>query len=224
MSHCDAASGRDVLVATLQRYIPVDVFGGCSKRPCPDSPELSCRDYLGHNYKFYLAFENSLCDDYVTEKFFLAYSHNMVPITFGWANYSLFGPPGSYINALDYDSVEDLAKHLLYLDQHDDEYLKYFSWTGKYTVQSFSVQEMMCTICQSLKNVVRPIPAYPPSNSFFEKKEMRGYPSFRRWYAALPGGKRADRRRVGKKLGINVTTACVTPDEFPALGRWIRGG
>ena len=225
VSHCDAVSERDVFVETLQRYIPVDVFGSCSGRPCPDTPELSCRDYLGHNYKFYLAFENSLCDEYVTEKFFLAYNHNMVPVTFGWANYSLYGPPGSYINALDFESVQDLAQYLQYLDMNDEEYLKYFSWKGKYNVQSYDVKDMMCTICQSFKNVARPIPTYPPSSYYTSptKKERR-YKSFKRWYAALPDGKTTEQRRIGKTRRINVTSICVTSDTVPALRHWIRGG
>ena len=34
-------------------------------------------------YKFYFAFENSLCDDYITEKFFNMLKHNIVPVVLG---------------------------------------------------------------------------------------------------------------------------------------------
>ena len=35
------------------------------------------------HYKFYLSFENSLCLDYITEKFFLAFHAGVVPIVYG---------------------------------------------------------------------------------------------------------------------------------------------
>ena len=68
--------------------------------------------------------------DYVTEKFFLTYHHKMV-VTFGLADYSVYGPPGSYTMPWTLDSVEELAKYLRYLDKNDEEYLKYFRWRGK---------------------------------------------------------------------------------------------
>ena len=49
VSNCDPRSQRDILVKTLQRYVPVDVFGDCSSRKCPQTNKLSCRDYLGQN-------------------------------------------------------------------------------------------------------------------------------------------------------------------------------
>ena len=38
---------------------------------------------------FYLAFENSKCDDYVTEKFFATAKMDIVPIVMGGSNYSV---------------------------------------------------------------------------------------------------------------------------------------
>ena len=45
------------------------------------------------DYKFYLSFENSLCQDYITEKFYLALYAGALPIVYGG------------LNALDYDKV-----------------------------------------------------------------------------------------------------------------------
>jgi len=48
----------------LFRYIPVDIYGGCGI-PCR---AVSCYDILKKDYKFYLSFENSNCNHYITEK------------------------------------------------------------------------------------------------------------------------------------------------------------
>ena len=55
-------------VKSLQNYMPVDIYGDCGTHKCPD--DMSCFQYISDNYKFYISFENSLCTDYVTEKFF----------------------------------------------------------------------------------------------------------------------------------------------------------
>jgi len=41
----------------------------CGNISCPRSSNQQCCDILGKDYKFYLAFENSNCLDYISEKF-----------------------------------------------------------------------------------------------------------------------------------------------------------
>ena len=43
--------------------------------------EASCYQMLNNSYKFYLALENSVCQDYVTEKFFKILQYNVIPGT-----------------------------------------------------------------------------------------------------------------------------------------------
>ena len=224
VSNCGAKSQRDSLVENLKRHIPVDVFGACSKRKCPETEHVSCRDYLGQNYKFYLSFENSLCNEYVTEKFFLAYQYNMVPVTFGWANYSLYGPPGSYINALDYNSVEDLANYLSYLDKHDDEYLNYFNWRGKYNVKSLTMNTVTCKVCQTLSNHMNTRRKNWTSTELSEQtRQVKRHPSFKKWYQSFPAGQTWHMLTIGEKIKLNTTSICVEPKIFPMFEKWIRG-
>ena len=126
MSHCETVGQREQLVRSLQKYIPVHIYGECGDRKCPDDDH--CHEYLSDNYKFYLAFENSLCIDYVTEKLTLSLRHDFVPVTYSWINDSHALPPHSYINALDFKSVKHLADYLIQLDENEEEYLKYFEW------------------------------------------------------------------------------------------------
>ena len=55
-------------IQELRKWIPVDQYGKCSANECDDT----CYGNLGAQYKFYLSFENSLCKDYITEKFWNA--------------------------------------------------------------------------------------------------------------------------------------------------------
>ena len=92
--------------------MPVDIYGNCgTTHRCSDKED--CFQYISDNYKFYISFENSLCKDYVTEKFFQAMSHDILPIVYGGADYSEIAPPKSYINVLpEYENPKDLASFL----------------------------------------------------------------------------------------------------------------
>ena len=71
VSNCGAVSKRNQLVDQLeQNGILVDSFGGCSgKRPDPIIDQIGPEAFYSQ-YKFYLALENSLCDDYVSWIFY----------------------------------------------------------------------------------------------------------------------------------------------------------
>ncbi len=74
VSNCNTRSKREHLVERMKEYIPVDVFGSCGDMACVGD----CFVHLAHEYKFYLAFENAICPDYVTEKFFRTLRHNYI--------------------------------------------------------------------------------------------------------------------------------------------------
>ena len=56
----------------------------------PRTQEDACYQMLNSTYKFYLALENSVCQDYVTEKFYKILQYNVIP---GSDKISLFPPP-----------------------------------------------------------------------------------------------------------------------------------
>jgi len=75
VSHCSTYSLRANYVNELRKYTEEDVYGisgnlTCARNATHWLPDSQCYDLLGSQYKFYLSFENSLCTDYVTEKFF----------------------------------------------------------------------------------------------------------------------------------------------------------
>ena len=72
VSNCKTPSKREDFVSELQKHVPVDIFGKCGTKSCPGTRTNSeCGSLLERDYMFYLAFENSNCMDYITEKFFV---------------------------------------------------------------------------------------------------------------------------------------------------------
>lgn len=94
ISNCGSPTKRLDYIREMQKYISVDLFGGCGQ-PCPSKFTHSglssdCKTVLGHEYKFYLAFENSFCRDYVTEKFFLEFKFKIIAVTMGAGPYDIY--------------------------------------------------------------------------------------------------------------------------------------
>ena len=67
---------------------------------------------LETNYRYYLSFENSICQDYVTEKFFRPFKYDVIPLTLNGADMHNLAPPHSFINVLDYETTMDLILDL----------------------------------------------------------------------------------------------------------------
>lgn len=71
VSNCAARNKRLQYARELSQYIEVDFYGKCGTKRCPRTSSGVCFQLLNKDYKFYLAFENSNCKDYITEKFFI---------------------------------------------------------------------------------------------------------------------------------------------------------
>ena len=155
VSHCSTEIRREEYARQLGQHVPVDIFGNCSNE-CP----YDCYEMLRTEYKFYLAFENSWCPDYVTEKFTRPLIHDAVPIVLGGADYSHFAPPGSYINARDFKSPKELADYLILLNNTETLYASYFDWKKDFRVMK-SDMSGWCDLCQLAHNESLPIKVYP---------------------------------------------------------------
>lgn len=73
VSNCQTDNGRMNYVRELQKHVEVHIYGDCGTRRCGRN-ERKCGEMLRRQYKFYLAFENSNCREYITEKLFNAYT------------------------------------------------------------------------------------------------------------------------------------------------------
>ena len=134
VSHCDTENRRMEYAKKLGRYIQVDIFGSCGNKSCSYSKTDNCFRSLGKEYRFYLAFENSNCKDYITEKFFYnSLGHDMLPIVMGahLKDYERVAPHKSFIHVDDFEEgPKQLADYLKKLEEDDDMYNEYFKWKG----------------------------------------------------------------------------------------------
>ncbi|XP_070544298.1 alpha-(1,3)-fucosyltransferase 10-like, partial [Ptychodera flava] len=139
-SDCDPPSDRDSYVRELMKHIRVDSYGAClHNRDLPselvDPLTMDNRKFheILARYKFHISFENAICDDYITEKFWRAIKIGSVPIYRGSPSIKDWLPTeNAAIIADDFASPEELAKFLKYLDENDEEYEKHldFKKTG----------------------------------------------------------------------------------------------
>jgi alpha-1,3-fucosyltransferase len=114
-------------------------------------------------YKFYLSFENSICPDYVTEKFFrIAQLESVVPVVYGGADNSRIAPPHSYIDARQFEPKQ-LADYLKKLDADDALFKEYLQWKDKYIVENgeqIGIQNAFCDLCRKLHQKDEPVKVY----------------------------------------------------------------
>ncbi|BFZ05977.1 hypothetical protein BsWGS_09015 [Bradybaena similaris] len=147
VSNCDTNSRRERYVRKLSKYIPVDIYGACGTLKCADHDV--CDKMLRAKYKFYLAFENALCQDYVTEKLLKIFNiGGIIPVVRGGADYHKLFPPNSVIDTSDFSSPESLANHLQELASNEDAYIKMLRWTWEYKVEGPHLP--LCKLCERL--------------------------------------------------------------------------
>ncbi|XP_018414540.1 PREDICTED: galactoside 3(4)-L-fucosyltransferase-like [Nanorana parkeri] len=135
----------------LKNHLQVDVYG---KHNLP----LPRKDHflILRKYKFYLAFENYVHDDYITEKLWNnAFQAGTVPVVLGPSrkNYERYIPPDSFIHVDDFSSAQELASYLLSLDKNDQRYRQYFKWRSHFTpvkTRKTWITEY-CRVCKALK-------------------------------------------------------------------------
>lgn len=138
-SDCDPPSDRDSYVRELMTYIEVDSYGECLRnKDLPGqlrSPVAMDADGFYRiiaQYKFILAFENAVCDDYITEKFWRPLKLGVVPVYYGSPSIADWLPSNrSAILVSEFAHPKELASFIRQLDRDDRLYEAYTAWKLK---------------------------------------------------------------------------------------------
>ncbi|XP_067942178.1 alpha-(1,3)-fucosyltransferase fut-6-like isoform X2 [Watersipora subatra] len=145
------------LMKMLKSYIPVDIYGGCGKPdPCRGhSDPGQCSRDLHKQYHFYLSFENSLCEDYISEKFWdrLSEATYMLPVAMGGLTvheYSEQAPNQSFLHVRNFTSIESLGKYLHILMKNPESYNAYHRWREEWDVYKRPIYTRFpsCDLCR----------------------------------------------------------------------------
>ncbi|VDM07044.1 unnamed protein product [Wuchereria bancrofti] len=180
VSNCNTISKRELAVEKLGKYIMVDKYGACADNPykrdaCKRASE--CEKDLGAMNFFYIAIENTICKNYVTEKYFDRYHLPSVPIVMRRKTYENIVPPHSFIPMDDFESAQAMADYLISLMSNKTAYLEYFKWRRDGWVrayQNIGYRFHFCKLCEALLEE-RPAKTYENVEEWFhETSECEG--------------------------------------------------
>ncbi|XP_054253927.1 alpha-(1,3)-fucosyltransferase 10 [Indicator indicator] len=138
-SDCSPPSDRDSYVRELMCHIEVDSYGEClHNRDLPQHLRNPTAMDNGNfykilaQYKFILAFENAVCEDYITEKLWRPLKLGVVPVYFGSPSVIEWLPSNkSAILVSSFSHPRELAHYIKTLDTNDREYESYLQWKLK---------------------------------------------------------------------------------------------
>ena len=163
-------------VRKLTKYIDVDIYGKCGKSCKPN-----CFSSL-RKYKFYLAFENSVCEDYITEKTYRnALKNEIVPVIISGANLSNpeVVPPNSFINGLDFKRAVYLANYLKKIGNNSQLYNKFFKWRDEWTIIDGGTHRIPCDVCNKLYEPNQCIKVYDDIEQWYSvQHDCKQYPTW----------------------------------------------
>ena len=162
VSNCyTVTSGRTKYAQELSKYINITVVSRRIEQCQKKMPKLKIQRENGAiqlaQFTFYLAFENGLCTDYITEKLWKVFAEStpVIPVVLGGSygngiqEYTDITPPNSFIHVANFSSPEALAKHLRYVASNDDAISYYTKWREEWTVK----REFISASNQCLKQV-----------------------------------------------------------------------
>jgi len=123
------ANNRKEFIEKLSKYKQVDCGGSYLNNIGYIVPlGLNCSGKIEHNnnYKFAMAFENTIYKGYVTEKICDVFKSNCVPIYLGHPDVVKDYNPKTFINANDFENFDELVDYIIKVDNDEELYKSFF--------------------------------------------------------------------------------------------------
>lgn len=98
--------------------------GGRYLNNMPDKKVVASKLEFQKDYRFSLAFENSIMDGYVTEKIVQAWAAGTIPIYYGGNQVESDFNEKAFIDVSKFASIEECIDYILYVDDNFEEYMK----------------------------------------------------------------------------------------------------
>ena len=149
-SNCEE-QWRTNYIVELMKYIHIDSYGHCWHNT--DDVSIDRPLEVISKYRLYITFENTIEDDYITEKIVFAYRGGAIPVYWGPPQiYSWVPGNHTFIDASQY-SPEELAKYLKRVVEEDDLYLYHMSnfdivKTKERIARLCPKDSLMCEVCK----------------------------------------------------------------------------
>lgn len=135
-SDCETPVERDFYVSELMKFIKVDSYGKClnnKKMPKELTLEKTLENLYDPDlmkfvsrYKFSIAIENAVCQDYITEKLWRPLMAGSIPIYLGSPSIKEWLPTSrSALLISDYDNISNLADYIKTINSNDTLYKQY---------------------------------------------------------------------------------------------------
>ncbi|XP_047133708.1 4-galactosyl-N-acetylglucosaminide 3-alpha-L-fucosyltransferase 9 isoform X2 [Hydra vulgaris] len=163
VSNCHCYARNELALKLMSYGVDIKIIGKCSgffsrklssmcKNKLCFKPVFQqyFKQYL-RSFKFFFSAENSLCDGYITEKYWESGLDNeLIPIVLGGSNYSdpKLAIPGSFIDAMSFDSPKALANYILDVSSNSTKYNSFFEWKKNWQLDSSS---RFCMLCDKLR-------------------------------------------------------------------------
>ena len=188
VSNCNTPSGREKVFSELGKYFKVDVGGACAKNEtmkdfCPKGSDCNDRK---NNYYFLIIAENSVCKDYITEKYWNSYQLPMIPIVLRRKNYENKVPPKSFIAVDDFTDAQSMASTLKELVRNKTAYLEYFDWRKQgwarapWNAENYRIG--MCDLCDKLwRNQTKKLPYENVLQWYMRENDCEGDKFAKEW-------------------------------------------
>ncbi|MCM1103035.1 MAG: glycosyltransferase family 10 [Clostridium sp.] len=123
VSNRDGMPEREAFFRKLSARKRVDSAGRYLNN-MPDGKNVEHKVEFQKQYKFTIAFENSIMDGYVTEKIVQAWASGSVPIYYGGNYVENDFNSKAFIDVTKFPTMGACIEYILYLDEHVEEYLR----------------------------------------------------------------------------------------------------